>query len=108
MPRPRQYHVYVIELDPAVLESKAFREANAGYREGRPCVYVGQSVRTPAERLAQHRSGVKANRFARRPGLRLLTSYSTPVAGGTREAAEAAERAMAERLRSDGWGVWSH
>jgi predicted GIY-YIG superfamily endonuclease len=104
----RRHFVYVIELDPAVLDSRDFRRANPDYVAGRRCVYVGQTARTPEERFAQHQAGTKSNRYARKHGLRLIRRYTTEVAGNTRAAAEAKEAAVAARLRKKGWAVWSH
>ena len=39
--------VYVIELDKKVLEVKKFRKENSQYKKGNPCVYVGQTSKTP-------------------------------------------------------------
>ena len=40
MPR---YRVYVIELDRAVMQIRAFRERNPDARADKPCVYVGST-----------------------------------------------------------------
>lgn len=103
------YRVYVIDLDAQVLSSAKFRKANARHVEGKPCVYVGSTGLAPEERFERHRSGRWANEFAKAHGLRLRPS---PYAGtgpfATRAEAEAAEAALAERLRSRGYAVWSN
>lgn len=103
------YRVYVIDLDAQVLSSAKFRRANAGHVEGKPCVYVGSTGLTPEERFERHRSGRWANEFAKAHGVRLRPS---PYAGtgpfATRAEAEAAEAALAERLRGRGYAVWSN
>jgi hypothetical protein len=58
--QPRETHrVYVIELDPAVLEEKRFRERNPQHRPGVPCVYVGMTGLTVEQRFENHRRGHK-------------------------------------------------
>ena len=103
------YSVYVIELRPEVLEKKAFAGKNAERREDKPCVYVGQTARTPEERFAQHLEGRKSNPFVREFGVRLRRKlYANVGPFETRPEAERAEVALAERLRRRGYAVWSN
>ena len=97
-------HVYVIELDREVLNKKDFVKENPGYVEGQPCVYVGMSVHEPNIRYEQHKSGYKANRFARRYGMYVRAKRCR--SGLTWKQAVHAEVAVAEALRSEGWAVW--
>ena len=106
MQKDRNFHVYVIELDPEVWTDNRFRWRNHHHRPGLPCVYVGQTARSAEERFAQHRQGRKANRFVQRFGRRLIPELTGPVPEGTREAAEVREAAVAEELRRRGWAVW--
>jgi hypothetical protein len=72
-PRPRKtYSVYVIELDPAVRDRPAAKKANPHADPTMPCVYVGQTSKSPEERLAQHLAGYRCSKWARDYGLRLL------------------------------------
>ena len=104
----RGYRVYVIELDPVVLTYARFRAANPAYRRGAPCVYVGSTGLTPEERFAHHKAGIKANRYARDHGLRLRRCpYTGRAPFDTRTEAETAERNLALRLRTKGYGVWT-
>ena len=64
--------VYVIELDPAVLEEKRFRERNPQHRPGVPCVYVGMTGLT-VERMERL---VRIYRDLRK---KLLTKYSGDI-----------------------------
>ena len=50
--KPRRHHhnVYVIELDSRVLRSRKFLAANPGRDPAKPCVYVGMTGLSPAER----------------------------------------------------------
>ena len=105
--RPRHRHsVYVIELSPEVLNEAKFRRANPGYDATKPCVYVGMTGLTPEQRFANHRKGVKSNRFAHAYGLRLLPrlyAVYNPMPYG---AAQDVEIELAIGLREEGYGVW--
>src|SRR5919106_6801178 len=59
------YHVYVIELsdETCPIENRV--------RPDKPCVYVGQTARSPEERFQQHLAGYKAARKVRKYGVRL-------------------------------------
>jgi GIY-YIG catalytic domain len=92
------YSVYVVELD----ESKRRGTAN-------PAVYVGQTARTPEERLAQHLRHEKSSRHVRDHAVRLrpdLYEEYNPLA--TRADAEAKEAWLAGRLRAQGYDVYSN
>jgi predicted GIY-YIG superfamily endonuclease len=98
----------VIELRREVLGEARFAARNPDHRADKPCVYVGQTARTPEERLKQHRAGHKSNRYAHRYGVRLrekLTANRGPF--GTRAEALQAESALADNLRRRGYAVWS-
>jgi GIY-YIG catalytic domain len=85
------FYVYVIKLAD---------EAGPRIDPTKPCVYVGQSVRTPEERFAEHKSGRKASRVVWNYGVELrprLYQRLNPIA--TRGEAERVERWLAERLR---------
>ena len=101
------YTPYVIELGREVLAEPKFAARNPEHRDDKPCVYVGQTACSPEERFAQHKAGHKANRYAHRYGVRLrprLAARHGPFE--TREEAEKAETALAERLRTRGYAVW--
>ncbi|MFC1678777.1 hypothetical protein ACFL2T_00960 [Elusimicrobiota bacterium] len=122
------YHVYVIELDPAVAwEVKRFRERNPEMDPGGRCYYVGQSVHEPDCRYRQHRlchgknvsfdcicdAGTRpvsknvSNRYVRKYGMwlkRVLFERHNPLR--TRKQAEALEESLALKLQSQGHGVW--
>lgn len=99
--------VYIIELNTAVRSNGAFRKRNPDARADKPCVYVGSTCLDPQVRFEQHKAGVKANRFARKYGVRLRRSRMRFLRGyKTRALAEAAERRCAERLQVRGYSVW--
>ena len=103
----KQYHIYVIELDPAVLNTRRVKDENPDYIEGMDCLYVGQTARTPEERFEQHREGYTSNRYTKKYGVRLrpdLSERYTPIR--TREQAEEMEQKLAAKLRTRGYAVW--
>ena len=103
------YSVYVIELRPDVMEKKAFAGKNADRREDKPCLYVGQTAKTPEERFAQHQSGVRSSRIVREYGVRLRPRlYANVGPFETRAESEQAEAKLAEKLRRRGFAVWSN
>lgn len=106
MPRKHHHNVYVIELSPEVLQVKRFRDANPDYDVMKPCVYVGMTGLTPEQRFAKHKAGIRANRFAKDYGLRLLPklyAYANPM---PYKAACDMEVELAISLREAGYGVW--
>jgi hypothetical protein len=102
----REYNIYVIELDPAVLKEKRFLEANPTYLPGKLCVYVGMTARSPEERFEQHLRGYKSARYVRKYGQRLRPRLFRSHNPMTYEEACAMEREKARRLRNRGYGVW--
>ena len=98
--------LYVILLDPAVLEVARFRKANPDHRPDKPCVYVGSTGTDPQTRFEQHKAGYRSARLVRRYGLGLkqpMTRNQPRVSGAE---VQAAERRLAERLRGRGYAVW--
>lgn len=107
-PRAPRYrhHVYVVELDPAVLNLARFRRANPDRDILKPCVYVGMTGLTPEARFARHKAGIQANPLVQRYGMRLLPrlyAYANPM---PYEAAREMEVELAIGLREQGYGVW--
>jgi len=81
--RAKHHHnVYVIELDPRVLNLVRFRNANPNRDMLKPCVYVGMTGLTPEARFAKHKAGIRANSHVQRFGLLLLPrlyDYANPM-----------------------------
>ena len=101
-----RHNVYVVELDPRVLNSARFRRANPDRDMLKPCVYVGMSGLAPEERFARHKAGIQANPFVQRYGVRLLPklyAYANPM---PYDAARDMEVELAIALRGAGYGVW--
>lgn len=104
----RQYSVYVIELDSAVMEKGSFSRRNRGYAEGQPCVYVGMTFHTPEKRFRQHMSGKGSGRFVCEFGCRLRPDLYEERNPLTRREAKIEERALAMEFREEGYGVWQN
>ena len=105
--KKRQRHsVYVIELDPRILNHGRFRRANPARDLLKPCVYVGMTGLSPEERFAKHKAGIRANKYVQRYGLRLLPklyAYANPM---PYDAARDMEVELAIALREQGYAVW--
>jgi hypothetical protein len=100
------HHVYVVELDPRVLNLARFRAANPDRDMLKACVYVGMTGLTPEERFAKHKAGIRANSYVQRFGVRLLPglyAYANPM---PYEAAREMEVELAIALREEGYAVW--
>ncbi len=101
------HHVYVIELDGDVfLKEKKFREENPDYAEGKACLYVGMTGRTPEERFDQHKAGIKSSKYPHKYGKwlrpRLYRKYNPMTFANATER----EKQLAIDLRRDGFAVW--
>ena len=70
-----QHNVYVIELDKEVLKFDEFVKANPQYKEGMPCLFVGETRHTPQKRFNYHLVGYKSHEFVRRHARRLAPEY---------------------------------
>ena len=104
--KKHRHNVYVIELDPRILNSVRFRRANPERDILKPCVYVGCTGLTPEKRFARHKAGIQANKFVQRFGVRLLPklyAYANPM---PYDAARDMEVELAIALREQGYGVW--
>ena len=100
------YHVYVIELSPAVLDEARFVRCNPGYVAGKPCVYVGMTGLDPDVRFDKHKAGIQHNRYVLRYGQRLLPDLYEGFNPMRYDEAVAREIDIGIDLRSAGWGVW--
>lgn len=105
MPR-HHHHVYVIELSRQVLTEARFKKANPDYLGDKPCVYVGMTGQSPDVRFDKHKAGLKANRFVREYGLRLMPELYECFNPMPYEAAREMEVELAIGLREEGYAVW--
>lgn len=101
-------HIYVIELDVAVLGLKRFHAANSQYQAGKPLVYVGLTSREPQLRFEQHKQGFKCSRLVKTYGIKLIHMLCEVIESPSYDVALSREATKAAELRKRGWGVWSH
>ena len=101
-----QHHsVYVVLLDPAVGKNRKVRAANAKRDPKKPCVYVGMTGLSPAERFANHQAGIKSAWVVKRYGLRLLPELYAHLNPMPFDAAVQMEMDLADDLRRAGHTV---
>jgi len=104
---PHYHHsVYVVLLSRDVIYEPKFRRCNPDYDPERPCVYVGMTGQSPDVRFDKHKAGLKANRYVRKYGLRLLPELYEVYNPMPYEAALDMEIELAIHLRAKGYGVW--
>ena len=101
-----RYSVYVIELSDRVWNERRFRRANPEHRLGQPLVYVGMTGLDPDTRFDKHKAGIRANRYVRDYGLRLLPQLYEVYNPMPYEGAREMEVELAIGLRERGFGVW--
>ena len=105
--RSRHHHnVYVVLLSREVLSETKFKRCNPDYDPAKPCVYVGMTGLEPDDRLAKHKAGLRANKFVRPYGQRLLPELYECYNPMPYEAAREMEVELAIGLREEGYGVW--
>jgi len=104
---PKDRSVYVIELDPAILQRPDFLKANPDRDPSKPCVYVGMTSKTPEERFKVHKSDdQKSSPKVKEFGIRLMPDLYEDLNPLTWREVEDAEKKRAEKLRKQGYAVW--
>ena len=104
---PRYHHcVYVVLLSSDVIYEPKFRRCNPDYDPGKPCVYVGMTGQSPDVRFDKHKAGMKANKYVRKFGLRLMPELYECYNPMPYDAALDMEIELAIYLREKGYGVW--
>ena len=103
-----QHSVYVIELDKEVLRFDAFVRANPLYKDGMPCLFVGETRHTPKRRFHYHLVGYKSHEFVRRYARRLAPEYYAHLNPVSSDQAKQVENHLAKKLRAMGYAVWQH
>ena len=99
------HSVYVILLDPAVLQHRSILRLNPNRDPAKPCVYVGMTGLAVQDRFQNHKKGQESAWVVKRYGLQLmpeLYEYLNPMPFG---AAAEMEKDLAEDLRADGYTV---
>lgn len=107
---PTTYRLYVIRLKRSAAMLKKVRAANPHAIDGKPVVYVGMTSQSRKARFAEHRAGgMRASSIVTKFGKHLFPwAYRDRPTYRRKEAAEAAERTLAEELRGRGWTVWQN
>ena len=105
---PNHHNVYVVELEPAVLENQRFRDANPNHNPSKTCFYVGMTGLTPEQRFKNHKANYKANRYARDFGKQLRPDLYRLYNPMSYSEAQEREPLLAEELRAKGHAVWQH
>ena len=99
--------VYVVALQPEVINTRKFAQKNAGYRAGQPCYYVDVTDLAVDLRFDQHMHGIRDNAFVRMYGSALRPDFTADVAPAPFEVAVEHETRIARSLRAEGCGVWA-
>ena len=103
----KNHNVYVVELDPVVLEKEPrFLEENPHHDRDKACLYVGRTGLDPQERFRNHMNGHRSARYVKKFGLRLRPDLYERYNPMTYEDAGRREVELAEALRAMGHAVW--
>ncbi len=100
------HHVYVIELNKDVLYEPKFVKSNPDSVQGKPRVYVGMTGHDLDTKFHQHKSGIKANKYARKYSLRLMPEIYEKLNPMPYGNAQYMEVDLTIRFREAGYGVW--
>jgi hypothetical protein len=104
----RGHHtIYAVELDPAVLKVRAFKDRNPGAAAG-VCLYVGVTGLAPEARFDRHLAGTQSARFVKRYGKRLRLDLVEGYSRLPFTIAAWMEPKLAAWLRAQGFGVWQN
>ena len=103
-----EFTVYAIRLTPSVWDSPKFQKRNKSADPSRDAFYVGSTGKDVKDRMVAHLAGNPG-----KGGTKIVRDYheSGPVViaeCGSRQEAEAAEKAYAEAMQSAGHGIWSN
>lgn len=104
-PPPKNCSVYVIGLRPAVAELSKVQHLNPRRDPRKKCVYVGQTSKTPEERFQEHLNGIRASRYVRDYGVRLLPNLCEELHPMTELESLRRERNLVSKLRREGYTV---
>lgn len=107
-PREGHHNVYVIRLNPAVLQERKFAAANANCDRTKPCLYVGMTGLTPKERFENHKQDYKSAYFAHKYGEELLERFYKFLNPMDYENAKGVEIVLATLLHKQGFAVWQN
>ena len=105
-----QKRVYVILLDPAVLQDQSRRIKNSLRSKPKrdpvkPCVYVGRTGLAVQRRFQNHKNGYKDSPVVKKYGLRLMPELYEHLNPMPYEEVVQMEKDLAEHLLADGYIV---
>ena len=106
MAKRHHHYVYVVLLSRDELYEPKFKKCNPDYDPAKPCVYVGMTGLDPDTRFDKHKAGVRANRYVKKYGQRLLPELYECYNPMPYQAACEMEVELAIALREAGYGVW--
>lgn len=101
------YRVYVVALEPEVMEARRFAQVNPGYRSAQPCYFVDITELAPDLRFDQHMHGIRDNAFVRRHGIALRPDFTADFAPAPFAVAVEQQAQIARSLAAEGCGVWA-
>ncbi|MEO5753994.1 MAG: hypothetical protein ABIR38_04745 [Chthoniobacterales bacterium] len=99
------HNVYVILLDPAVLQHRSVLRQNPRRDPAKPPVYVGMTGLPVEHRFENHKNGYKSAWVVEKYGLRLLPELFLHLNPMPFEAAVQMEMDLAADLRAEGYTV---
>ena len=103
--RKFNHSVYVILLDPAVLEHRSILRLNPKRDPAKPCVYVGMTGLPVEHRFENHKHGHKSAWVVERYGVRLFPEVYEHLNPMPFPAAVQMEMELAAELRAEGYTV---
>src|SRR5215831_10356134 len=99
------HSVYVILLDPGVLQHPSILRLNPNRNQAKPCVYVGMTGLVVQDRFQNHKEGQKSAWVVKKYGLRLMPELYEFLNPMPFEAAAQMEKDLAEDPRAEGYTV---
>lgn len=99
------HNVYVVLLEDRVAKLRKVRAENPNRDPKKPCVYVGMTGLSPADRFSNHKSGIKSAFVVEKFGIRLMPELYAHLNPMPFEAAVLMEMDLAEDLRREGFTV---
>ncbi|MEO8164728.1 MAG: hypothetical protein ABI619_04960 [Betaproteobacteria bacterium] len=101
------YHIYVVALELAIIDTRKFAQRNPGYQPRQPCYFVDVTDLAVDLRFDQQMHGIKDNAFVRLHGIALRLDFTVDFAPSSFAVAVEQQAQMARDLRAEGCGVWA-
>src|SRR5436190_22212675 len=99
------HNVYAVLLNPDVARHPKVLRQNPNRDPAKPCVYVGMTGLTVAERFTNHRNGYKSSWIVKKYGEGLMPELYEHLNPMPYDAAVQMEKDLAEDLRNQGYTV---